>query len=307
MKAVGLVGYIETPRGLRAFKTIWAQNLSDDFKRRLYKNWYRAKRKCFSKYNKKYSNKEKTIDHDIKLIKKYCHVIRLIVHTQPKLINQRGKKAHIYEVQINGGNNIAAKVDYGKNLFEKDIPVDTVYKTGDNADIIGVTKGHGFTGVTKRYKVSKLPRKTHRGLRKVGCIGAWHPERVRFEVPRAGQLGYHHRTEINKRIYRVGIGKQANNAKTEFDETEKTINPMGGFPHYGLVKNDFIMIKGCCVGPKKRVLVLRKPIVTPVKRINNEALNIKFIDTSSKMGHGRFQTSDERTKYYGPKKKKSAE
>jgi len=92
MKAVGLVGYIETPRGLRAFKTIWAQNLSDDFKRRLYKNWYRAKRKCFSKYNKKYSNKEKTIDHDIKLIKKYCHVIRLIVHTQPKLINQRGKK-----------------------------------------------------------------------------------------------------------------------------------------------------------------------------------------------------------------------
>jgi len=33
---------------------------------------------------------------------------------------------------------------------------------------------------------------------------------------------------------------------------------MGGFPHYGEVNNDFVMIKGCCVGPKKRVLTLRK-------------------------------------------------
>jgi len=33
---------------------------------------------------------------------------------------------------------------------------------------------------------------------------------------------------------------------------------MGGFPHYGEVNNDFIMIKGCCVGPKKRVITLRK-------------------------------------------------
>ena len=33
---------------------------------------------------------------------------------------------------------------------------------------------------------------------------------------------------------------------------------MGGFPHYGEVKNDFVMVKGCVVGPKKRVLTLRK-------------------------------------------------
>ena len=35
---------------------------------------------------------------------------------------------------------------------------------------------------------------------------------------------------------------------------------MGGFPHYGEVNNDFIMIKGCCMGPKKRVITLRKVI-----------------------------------------------
>lgn len=49
-----------------------------------------------------------------------------------------------------------------------------------------------------------------------------------------------------------------NNASTDYDLTEKSITPMGGFPHYGEVNHDFIMIKGCCVGPKKRVITLRK-------------------------------------------------
>ena len=49
-----------------------------------------------------------------------------------------------------------------------------------------------------------------------------------------------------------------NNASTDYDLADKSINPMGGFPHYGEVKQDFIMIKCCCMGPKKRVLTLRK-------------------------------------------------
>lgn len=57
-----------------------------------------------------------------------------------------------------------------------------------------------FLGVTSRWHTKKLPRKTHRGLRKVACIGAWHPARVAFSVARAGQKGYHHRTELNKKV-----------------------------------------------------------------------------------------------------------
>ena len=49
-----------------------------------------------------------------------------------------------------------------------------------------------------------------------------------------------------------------NNASTDHDTTEKTITPLGGFPHYGQVNQDFVMIRGCCVGPKKRVITLRK-------------------------------------------------
>merc|ERR1712226_1588680 len=41
----------------------------------------------------------------------------------------------------------------------------------------------------------------------------------------------------------------------------------GGFPHYGEVNNDFVMIKGCCMGPKKRVVTLRKALVTSAKRV----------------------------------------
>ena len=40
MVCVGVVGYIETPRGLRALKTVWAQHLGEECKRRFYKNWY---------------------------------------------------------------------------------------------------------------------------------------------------------------------------------------------------------------------------------------------------------------------------
>ena len=39
MMVVGCVGYIETPSGMRAFKTIWAEHLSEECRRRFYKNW----------------------------------------------------------------------------------------------------------------------------------------------------------------------------------------------------------------------------------------------------------------------------
>ena len=35
-----------------------------------------------------------------------------------------------------------------------------------------------FPGVTSRWHTKKLPQETHNGLRKVVCIGAWHPSRT---------------------------------------------------------------------------------------------------------------------------------
>ena len=119
------------------------------------------------------------------------------------------------EVQLNGGS-VADKVDFARNHFEKELPVTSVFAKDEMIDIIGVTKGHGFKGVTSRWHTKKLPRKTHKGLRKVACIGAWHPSRIQFTVPRAGQKGYHHRTEINKKIYRIGEGFKMKDGKVTF-------------------------------------------------------------------------------------------
>lgn len=74
---------------------------------------------------------------------------------------------------------------------------------------------------------------------------------------------------------------------------------MGGFPHYGVVSNDYVMLKGQCVGIRKRTLLLRQSLFPPVLTGETGNINLKFIDTSSKYGHGRFQTRDEKTKYFG--------
>ncbi|CAG8539270.1 13324_t:CDS:2 [Funneliformis mosseae] len=299
---VGVVGYVNTPRGLRTLTTVWAEHLSYEVKRRFYKNWYKSKKKAFTKYAKKHAGEAKDIAKELERIKKYCHVVRVLAHTQILKVKIGQKKAHLMEIQVNGGT-IQQKVDWAKSKFESTVDISSVFEQDEIVDVIGVTKGKGFEGVTHRWGTKKLPRKTHKGLRKVACIGAWHPSRVMYSVPRAGQDGYHHRTEVNKKIYRIGKCKDESNASTEYDVTQKTITPLGGFPHYGIVKEDFIMIKGACVGVKKRVLTLRKSLFIHTKRSALEKVSLKFIDTSSKFGHGRFQTAEEKHTYLGTLKK----
>lgn len=96
--------------------------------------------------------------------------------------------------------------------------------------------------------------------------------------------GYHHRTELNKKIYRIGAGTDESNGSTSHDATRKPITPMGGFPHYGIVKNDFIMLKGSIPGTKKRVVTIRKSLMVHTSRRDLEKVQLKFIDTSSKFG-----------------------
>jgi len=90
------------------------------------------------------------------------------------------------------------------------------------------------------------------------------------------------------------------NATTQADGTQKVITPMGGFPHYGEVNEDYIMLKGAVAGAKKRVITMRKSLLPQISRNATEEINLKWIDTASKFGHGRFQTHDEKRKFYGP-------
>ncbi|UKZ80479.1 60S ribosomal protein L3 [Trichoderma virens FT-333] len=271
MIVVGLVGYIETPRGLRSLTTVWAEHLSDEVKRRFYKNWYKSKKKAFTKYAKKHSdNSGASINRELERIKKYCTVVHPL----------KQKKAHLMEIQVNGGS-VAEKVDFGKDLFEKPVSIDSIFEQDEVIDVIAVTKGHGFSGVTARWGTKKLP----------------------WTVARAGQEGYHHRTSVNHKVYRIGKGDADDNASTDIDVTKKKITPLGGFVRYGEINNDFVMVKGSIPGTKKRVVTLRKSMWTHTSRKALEKINLKWIDTSSEFGHGAFQTPAEKKQYQGTLKK----
>jgi large subunit ribosomal protein L3e len=311
MMVVGLVGYIETPRGPRNLTNVWAGHISDECKRRFYKNWYRVKKKAFTKYQKKWSEAAKNggepMQAEMDRIKKYCTTVRAICHTQINKVKIGSKRAHIKEIQVNGGTT-ADKVDFIRGLFEQGVKISDVFSQDEMIDCHGVTKGKGVQGVVTRWGVTRLVRKSHRGLRKVACIGSWHPARVQWQVPRAGQMGYHHRTEINKKIYRIGknLAEDPVNASTENDLTQKPITPMGGFQHFGVVNEDWVMLKGTTMGKRKKIITMRKSLLPQVSRRALENITLKFIDTSSKRGHGRFQTCEEKAKFYGTATSKKA-
>ncbi|KAF8358343.1 hypothetical protein PRIPAC_78184 [Pristionchus pacificus] len=132
----GIVGYIDTPNGPRPFKTVFAEQLSEDFRRRMIKNCAQTPR----------------------------------FYLWQKLLKHRNKKAHIMEVQLNGGS-IADKVERAKERLEKQVLIDQVFAQDEMVDTIGVTRGKGFKGVTSRWHTKKLPRKTRKGLCKVAFIG----------------------------------------------------------------------------------------------------------------------------------------
>lgn len=302
MVVVGVVGYVPTVRGLRTLGTVWAEHLGDEVRRRFYKNWYKSKKKAFTKYaGAAYGGKDgaKSAAATLEQLKKHATVVRVLAHTQVRKVSIGQKKAHLAEIQVNGGST-EEKVDFAVGLFEQAVPIDAVFAKDEMIDTIAITKGRGTEGVVTRWGVTRLPRKTHRGLRKVACIGAWHPSRVSWTVARAGQHGFHHRTEMNKKVYKLGkAGEDSHGAATDFDLTEKPITPLGGFPHYGVINEDYVMLKGAVPGPKKRVITLRKSLVAQTSRSALEEIKLKFIDTSSKFGHGRFQTAEEKAKTLG--------
>lgn len=110
--------------------------------------------------------------------------------------------------------------------------------------------------------------------------------------------------EVNKKIYRIGSGKDKGNATTESDITDKQITPMGGFPHYGTIREDFVVIKGGVAGTRQRIITIRKSLQVHTSRRDLEKIDLKFIDTASKFGHGGFQTPSEKLAFMGALKKK---
>ena len=95
--------------------------------------------------------------------------------------------------------NSLADYEIGKNV------TCDIFKAGDKVDVVGTTKGHGFSGVIKRWNQHRL-KETH-GVgpvhREVGSMGAIDPARVFKNMPMPGQYGVERVTIQNLEVVKV--------------------------------------------------------------------------------------------------------
>lgn len=193
--------------------------------------------------------------------------IRGVFQTQPYNISIPRKKPDIIEIKINSIQKPKEEFNFAYNNLGKEIRARDVLREGELVDVIAVTKGKGFQGPVKRFGIKILTRKNNKIKRTVACIGPWHPARVLYTVPRAGQLGFHQRTEYHKRIMVIG-------------ENEEEINPKGGFIRYGKISGDYMLMLGSIPGPKKRLIQLRKTI-RPLRSFVLNTPEITFVSRES--------------------------
>lgn len=254
---MGIRAYENTSRGLKAMGDVLADNLNEELSRKI-------------SLPKEYK-KEAAIE---KMKENLEHVaeIRVLVNTNPKVTSVPKKKPEIFECGV-GGKTPEEQLNFAIDLLGKEVSAKEIMDDGEFVDSIAVTKGKGFQGPVKRWGIRIQYGKAARSskARHVGSIGPWTPSRTMWTVAQAGQMGYHKRTEYNKKILKIGEASEA-----------EAVNPKGGFVKYGLVKNDYIIIKGSVPGPSKRLIILRKAIRSNGK--NTDAPQINYISTASKQG-----------------------
>lgn len=212
------------------------------------------------------------LDEDLKKIEDNLDKVvefRVLTATQPRLTGVPKKKPDIMEIKVDGAP-IKEQFEYLKNLLGKTVSIKEVFKEGQFADVISITKGKGFQGPVKRWGVRILQHKARKTKRGVATLGPWHPARVLYTVPRAGQMGYFQRTEYNKRILKIG-------------EDGSEVTPKGGFLRYGLVKGEYVLLHGSVPGPAKRLIRLRYP-ARPPKKVREGALQITYLSLESPQG-----------------------
>lgn len=194
--------------------------------------------------------------------------IRLLVSTQPKLTGIGKKRPELFEMAI--GGEVSQQLTYAKSVLGNELNIEDVFKPGLLLDVHSITKGKGYQGPVKRFGVAIRQAKSEKTKRGPGSLGPWHPHHGNYRVAHAGQMGYFSRMEKNKKLIMIS-------------NDPKVVNPDGGFLHYGLVKNKFILVEGSVAGTANRMIKLtfaqRKN-----KKISEEAMAVQYVSTGSKQG-----------------------
>ena len=178
--------------------------------------------------------------------------VRVIVYSDVSKTNLK-KKPDMIEIALAGSKE--EKLDFVKEKVGKEISVIDVFGEG-LVDVRSVTKAHGTQGPVKRFGITLKASKSEKGRRRPGSLAPWHPSRVTFRTPMAGQTGGHNRIVYNNLILQVG------------KISEKDINKKSGFHKYGNIKTDFLILRGSIPGPRKRQL-----LITPALRATKKPVS----------------------------------
>ena len=237
---LGIRGYSKDHNGKHAEFDVYAEDIPKNISKEI------------SLKNKQ----ENALENAEKGLKKIKEVFA-IVAVSPRAAGLEQKKPYVFEALVSGGD-IQKQFTHVKELLGKEIKIEQIFETGATVDVAAITKGHGWQGVLRRWNVKKKQHKSRKTVREVGSLGPISPQSVMYTVPRAGQTGFHQRVEYDKRIMIMG--------NTE-DEGIK-INPDGGYKHFGLVKGDFIVLKGSVPGTYRRLIKLRSQIRNAPAKVN---------------------------------------
>lgn len=189
--------------------------------------------------------------------------IKIIIYSQVKKTRIK-KKPDVSEIGLAG--NLDEKLNFVKENLDKEISVRDFFTEDMKdglVDVRGVTKGKGTQGPTKRFGLTLQVHKTEKGKRGPGSGGPWHPARVEFTQPMAGQMGFFSRVVYNNKVIVVG------------DVKERDINPKQGFKRYGMVRGDYVIVLGSVQGPVKRQLLITVPLRASKNQIKK---NFEFLE-----------------------------
>lgn len=174
--------------------------------------------------------------------------IRLLVYSLVKNTSLK-KTPDIAEIAFNAQN----KLEYAKSLIGKEISIKDFKHS--LIDIRGLTTGKGFSSAVKRYHISLKQHKSEKGRRRPGSLGPWHPARVTFRTPMAGQLGMFSRIQYNQRIL----------SSSQVSEKEILV-----FPHYGKINSSYIVLTGSVQGPEKRQVLITTALRPTKKQLKKK-------------------------------------
>lgn len=240
VKIIGFRGYQKTPYGLRSSFDVFTSELPKEMDRKI--------RTRQVPLETALNRAQQKIDE--------ISVLMAIGAVIPRNAGLSQKKPFVFEIGV-GGGDIKSQFDYLKDLIGKEVKFKDLFQIGSYVDVSAITKGKGIEGPITRWGVKKKQHKSRKTVRALGTLGPISPAVIMYTVPRAGQRGLHQRLEYNKRILMIG--------STEV-EKQQLLLP-NGFDHFGVMKGDYVVIKGSVPGAVKRLVKIRYPVRAKTSKV----------------------------------------